>query len=113
MKRYIKASEIPFDIIRQAEEQARSSGDSKGTIIDIPNHKIVIVFGAGVSDESDLFDPEIGLGTWFIQNGFNVDTEVRDVEYLTKGTFNARAMRRENAGNRRVLKNRLVMTITW
>ena len=112
MKLYIRASQISNDIINQAIYHAESSGDSRGTIIDIPNRKIVLVFGAGV-DEDGLFDPEIGLGTWFTNNGFNVETEVKDVEYVTKGTLNTRAMRREGAGNKRVLRNRLVMTITW
>ena len=113
MKRYIRASEISNDILKQAIEHAESSGDSRGTVIDVPNHRIVIVFGAGITKDNGVFDPEIGLGTWFIEHGFNVDAEVKDVEYLTKGTLNTRAMRRENVGNRRVLRNRLVMTITW
>lgn len=112
MKRYIRASEISKDIMDQAVYHAESSGDSRGTVIDIPNHKIVIVFGSGITKDG-LFDPEIGLGTWFVNNGFNVETEVKDVEYLTKGALNTRAMRRENAGNKRVLRNRVVMTITW
>ena len=112
MKRYIKASEIPNDVMQQAIYHAESSGDKRGTVIDIPNHKIVITFGAGITGEN-LFDTDIGLGDWFIKNGFDVSVETKDVEYLTKGTLNTRAMRRENAGNKRWLKNRLVMTITW
>ena len=112
MKRYIRATTISKDILDQAVYHAKSSGDSRGTVIDVPNHKIILVFGAGI-DREDLFDSEIGLGTWFIQNGFNVETEVKDVEYLTKGTLNTRAMRREGVGNKRVLRNRVVMTITW
>lgn len=115
MKRYIMASEIPNDIINQAVYHAESSGDKRGTTIDIPNHKIVIVFGTGTTEDDldELFAKDIGLGDWFIQNGFDVSVETKDVEYLTKGTFNARAMRRDNAGNRRCLRNRLVMTVTW
>lgn len=111
MKRYIKTSEIPFDIIHQAEEQARSSGDSKGTIIDIPNHTIVIVFGLGVTEEM-LREPGM-LADWYIDHGFNVDIEVKDVDYITKGTLNYRSMTLENAGNKRTLRNRTVMTVTW
>lgn len=110
MKRYIRASEIPTDVLNQAVYHAKSSGD-RGTIIDLDNHLMVIPFSSGTTKE-DLFEEGM-LGDWFIQNGFKVDTEVRDFEYSTKGTFNPRSMTRYNAGNKRYLKNRVVLTITW
>ena len=53
------------------------------------------------------------LADWYIDHGFNVDIEVKDVDYITKGSLNYRSMTLENAGNKRTLRNRTVMTITW
>lgn len=109
MRRLIISSTYisPADL-KTAVELVKSNSYAK---IDLQNHIIVYPCSAGIS-EQDLLDEGM-LGKWFIDHGFNVEFDVRDYEYKTKGTFNVRSMRKEGAGNTRYLRNRTVMTITW
>ena len=82
----------------------------KGNIIDLDNHKIIIPFSSGVT-EQDLMEPGM-LGEWFKSNGFDISFRNGDVEYQTKGNFNTASMRKEK-GHTAYLRNRLIMTAIW
>ena len=107
MKRYIKCAEIPKSTLLQAIDFAEGF---KGSVVDLENHTIMIPFYSS-STESELMSEGM-LGRWFADNGFDVSFEKRDVEYTTKGDFNARSMTRYR-GRTAYLRNRLVMTATW
>ena len=107
MKRYIKCAEIPKSTLLQAIDFAEGF---KGSVVDTENHIIMIPFYSS-STESELMSEGM-LGRWFADNGFDVSFEKRDVEYTTKGDFNARSMIRYK-GRTAYLRNRLVMTATW
>lgn len=93
--------------IKKAVEFAESH---KGSVIDLDGHKIVIPFSKD-STEEDLMSDGM-LGKWFIDNGFDISFEKRDVEYVTKDKFSVRGMNRTK-GHKANLKDRLVGTITW
>jgi hypothetical protein len=109
MKRLISSSTYisPADL-KTAVELVKSNNYAK---IDLQNHIIVYPCSTGIS-EQDMLDEGM-LGSWFVEHGFNVEFDVRDYEYKTKGTFNVHSMRKEGAGNTRYLRNRTVMKITW
>lgn len=113
MKRYIRASTIPDDIIKTAISYA-SSGD-KGTIIDRDNHRIDFVCSKGVS-ESFIMEEGM-LGDWYAKNGFDVSFDVKDVPYDTKARtkegYRFGALGSNIPSHTAYLRNRLVMTITW
>lgn len=77
---------------------------------DIDNHKIIIPFPSGVT-EQDLMEPGM-LGEWFKTKGFDISFRKGDMEYQTKGNFNTASMRKEK-GHTAYLRNRLIMTVTW
>jgi hypothetical protein len=95
-------------ILKRAFEFAEN-GD-KGTVIDRENRIITLVCCKGATKE--MLMEEWGLGYWFIQNGFNVEFEQRDIEYTTKGTFDCHSCT-SYRGHKAYLRNRVVMTITW
>ena len=109
MKRWIHSStEISPDILWQAQEFAKGR---KGAKVDLENHEIVIPFDKN-STEEEIFN-EMGLGTWFQNNGFDVKLERKDVEYTTKGEWlNYRGWQRSK-GHTANLRDRLVLTVTW
>ena len=85
----------------------------KGNTIDIENHIITIPFSAGRTEDDINELMESGsLCNWYIENGFNVSFEVRDVEYMTKATVTSRSLI-YNKPRKAFLRNRLVATITW
>jgi len=109
MKRYIKSTNnISPELLMQTKDMLSCF---KHTNFDIDNHRIVVPLYPGAI-EDDLMQEGM-LGKWLVDNGFDVSFTTGDYEYLTKGRFNARAMRREGAGDKRYLRNRLIMTITW
>ena len=85
----------------------------KGYTINTDKKIITIPFSAGRSkdDIQELMQPG-SLCNWYVENGFNVSFEVRDVEYTTKPIFNTRSMTGYR-GHTAFLRNRLVATITW
>lgn len=109
MKRYIRAADIPDDVVNHARDLLESRAD-KGSTIDIPNHRMEIVWFKGAT-ESGLMEEGM-MGDWLKQHGFDLSFEIKDVEYTTKGTFNPRSMSKYR-GHTAYLRNRLVMTVTW
>ena len=99
---------LEADILKRAFEYA--GGGDKGTTIDRENQVITYVCCKGATQR--MLTEEGMLGDWFIKNGFNVDFEVRDVEYVTKGTFDYHSVTNYR-GHKAYLRNRTVMTITW
>lgn len=83
----------------------------KGYTIDIENHIITFPFSAGrtMDDISELM--EYGC-KWYVDNGFEISFEIRDVEYMTKPTVSSRSLI-YNKPRKAFLRNRLVATITW
>ena len=109
MKRYIiSSSDISNATLQQAIKLVKCF---KHTDYDLDNHCIVVPLTPGI-EESDLMQEGM-LGKWFTDNGFDISFDTGDFEYTTKGTFNSRSMTKEGAGNKRYLRNRLIMTITW
>ena len=109
MKRYIRSSgDISYSTLKQAMDLVKCFNHTE---YDIDNHRIVVPLSPGNTEDELMQDGM--LGKWLVDNGFDVSFTAGDFEYTTKGTFNARAMRKENAGNKRYLRNRLIMTITW
>ena len=100
------------EVLRKALELAFEFvvGGDKGTTIDRENRAITYVCHKGV--DKDMLMQEGMLGDWFIKHGFNIDFEVRDVEYITKGTFDYHSLTNYR-GHKAYLRNRTVMTITW
>ena len=96
------------EILKRAVEFAEKG--EKGTTIDLENRRIVFVMWKNVTEEK-LMAEEM-LGDWYKKNGFNLAFEVRDVEYMTKGTFDAHSCTNYR-GHKAYLRNRTVMTITW
>lgn len=85
----------------------------KGSFADTENHIITVPFSAGrTKDDIPELMQSGSLCNWYIENGFNLSFEVRDVEYTTKPTFNTRSMT-SYRGHTAFLRNRLVATITW
>lgn len=85
----------------------------KGYTIDIENHIITIPFSKDHTENDIPYIMQEGsIGKWYVDNGFNVSFEVRDVEYITKPIFEARSMT-SYKGHKAYLRNRLVATITW
>ncbi len=109
MKRYVRSSEtLSSTVLHQAIDMIKCFDHTE---YDVDNHRIVVPLSPGVTEDELMQDGM--LGKWFVDHGFNLSFTVGNFEYTTKGTFNSRAMRRENAGNTRYLRNRLIMTITW
>ena len=107
MKQYIRSTTISDSVLNQAVDFARGF---KGNTVDLYNHLIVIPFESGATVDDLMSDGM--LGAWFQDNGFDISFEVKDVQYITKGTFNPRSMTKY-AGKVAYLRNRLVMTATW
>ena len=89
---------------------AFAEGGDKGTTIDKVNRVITYVCDKHVT-VSMLMDDEM-LGDWFVKNGFKVAFERRDVEYITKGTYDSHSCT-SYRGHKAYLRDRIVMTITW
>ena len=107
MKLYIRSSISP-DIISQAENLIKSL---KGSYVDRENHEIVVVFPPHATKEQVM--DEGMLGKWFVDHGFDVSFEVKDVEYQTQGEWtNYRGWVREKP-HTAYLRNRLVLTARW
>lgn len=107
MKRYIKSSTISDDILNQVVNFVEGF---KGSTVDLSNHVIMIPFRSDATIDEIM--SEGMLGDWFVSNGFDVSFEVKDVQYITKGEFNARSMTKYK-GRVAYLRDRLVMTVTW
>lgn len=98
-------------VSQQAIDQAiKFANGFKGSVVDLNNHTIIIPFSKD-STEEDLMSDGM-LGKWFVDNGFDVSFEKKDVEYTTKDKFSTRSMNRTK-GHSAYLRNRLVATITW
>ena len=82
----------------------------KGATFDDKNHKIVIPFPKGTTEEELMSDGM--LGKWFVDNGFDISFETGDYEYTTKGEFNTRSMIKYK-GRQAFLRDRLIATVTW
>lgn len=109
MKIYVSSSDnISYDVLKRAMDMVKCFDHTE---YDIDNHRIVVPLSSGTTEDDVM--SEGMLGSWLAENGFNLSFTVGDFEYLTKGTLNTRAMRREGAGNKRYLRNRTIMTITW
>lgn len=109
MKIYVSSSNnISSDLLNQAMDMVKCFDHTE---YDIDNHRIVVPLSSGIT-EDDIMQEGM-LGSWLTEHGFDVSFTVGDFEYLTKGTLNTRAMRREGVGNKRYLRNRTIMTITW
>lgn len=109
MKRYIRSSgDVSYTLLNQAMDMVKCFDHTE---YDIDNHRIVVPLSPGTTQDDIM--QEGMLGAWLVDNGFDLSFTTGDFEYLTKGTFNTRAMRRESAGNKRYLRNRTIMTITW
>lgn len=109
MKIYVSSSNnISSDLLERAIDMVKCFDHTE---YDIDNHRIVVPLSSGIT-EDDIMGEGM-LGSWLTENGFDVSFTVGDFEYLTKGTLNTRAMRREGVGNKRYLRNRTIMTITW
>jgi len=109
MKRYIRSSgDISYTLLKQAMDMVKCFDHTE---YDIDNHRIVVPLSPGTTKDDIM--QEGMLGSWFVDHGFELSFTTGDFEYLTKGTLNTRAMRREGAGNKRYLRNRTIMTITW
>ena len=109
MKRYIRATTIPDDVVKQAISYLEGSGD-KGSVFDIPNHRMEIVWYKGATEDKIM--EEGCMGDWLRQRGFNLSFEVKDVPYTTKPTYDAHSATNYR-GHTAYLRNRLVMTVTW
>lgn len=108
MKRYIRASSISADTLKQAVEFAKSF---KGYQIDESNHIIVIPLARGLSKET--FMKSGMIGDWFLQNGFDISWSHGDVEYITQPEWrNSRGWNRAS-GHKAYLRDRDIATITW
>lgn len=81
------------------------------TDIDLENHKIVVPFSKGTTEE-DLMQEGM-LGYWFVNHGFNVFFEYGDYEYTTKPTWTNYKGWNRASGHTAYLRNRTIMTITW
>lgn len=99
---------VDLENLKKAFEYAE--GGEKGTTIDKENHIITFVCCKGAT--RTMLTEEGMLGDWFIKNGFGVTFEQRDVEYMTKGTFDCHSCTNYR-GHKAYLRNRIVMTITW
>lgn len=104
MKRCIKCTTVTNDAIWEAE---RFANQYKHSIIDLQNHSIIVPLGTG-SRESDLMSPT-GWGKYLQNLGFNVSLKRGDFEYETQDN--------RSCGftdfNKRYLRNRLIVSITW
>ena len=96
------------EILRRAIQFAEYA--DKGTTIDRDNHLIIFVCWKGTT-EQQLMAEEM-LGDWYVKNGFTVEFEVRDVEYITKPTYDAHSCTTYR-GHKAYLRNRTIMKITW
>ena len=106
MKIYLKAnSDISKDSLLEA---MRFANQYKRSIIDKSNHIIIVPLNPG-SREDDLMNPNGGWGAYLQSLGFNIAIERGDFEYET---FDNRQCGFTNS-NKRYLRNRLIMTITW
>ena len=114
MKRYIRATTIPDDVVKQARDYLEGSGD-KGSIIDIPNHRMEIVWYKGATEDKIM--EEGCMGDWLKQRGFNLSFEVKDVPYTTQSRTREGcrfgALGSNIPAHTAYLRNRLVMTVTW
>lgn len=109
MKIYVSGSaSISSDLLDRAMDMVKCFDHTE---YDIDNHRIVVPLSSGIT-EDDIMGEGM-LGAWLVDNGFDLSFTTGDFEYLTKGTLNTRAMHREGAGNKRYLRNRTIMTITW
>ena len=109
MKRYIRSSgDIPYPTLKEAMDMVKGFDRTE---YDIDNHRIVVPLSPGITEDEIM--QEGMLGPWFIDHGFDLSFTTGDFEYITKGTFNTRAMRREGASSKKYLRNRTIMTITW
>ena len=96
------------EILKKAFELAEN-GD-KGTVIDRENKIITLVCCKGATER--MLMEEGMLGHWLVMHGFALRLERRDVEYMTKGTFDCHSCT-SYRGHKAYLRNRVVMTITW
>lgn len=108
MKRYIRATTISNDILKQAIQFAEGFKCCK---IDRDNHIIIIPLDANMSYET-FMKPGM-IGDWFLQNGFDIEWSHGDVEYTTQPEWrNSRGWNRDS-GHKAYLRNRDIATITW
>jgi len=103
----VDEKEISGDILWQAYNHVKPF---KGATFDDENHKIIIPFPKGTTEEELMSDGM--LGKWFVDNGFDISFETGDYEYATKGEFNPRSMTKYK-GRQAFLRDRLIATITW
>ena len=83
----------------------------KGFIADMDNKHIEVPFDKGVTEE--LVMEEGMLGRWFVDNGFSVKFEVKDVAYNTKGSWVNYSGAVRSDGHVAYLRNRLVAIVEW
>ena len=95
---------------REIYEEAYRLLDFPHRIVDALNRTMIVPMHKGSSEEA--LCGEHGLVTWLVDNGFNVEMKRGDFEYITKGDFNTRAMRRTNV-HKAYLRDRVILTITW
>jgi len=109
MKRWIHASdEIDSSTLYQAQQFAKRF---KGSRIDLENHEIIIPFGKGATEDGIM--GQMGLGTWFKDNGFDVSLEQKDIDYTTQGDWLNYRGWTKSKGHSAMLRDRLVLTAKW
>ena len=96
------------EVLKRAFELAEN-GD-KGTVIDRENRVITLVCCKGATER--MLMEEWAIGYWFAVHGFGIRLERRDVEYITKPTFDCHSCT-SYRGHKAYLRDRVVMTITW
>ena len=108
MKRYIKSSTIADNILQQAINFANRF---KGSQVDTSNHTIIIPFSKGMTEE-ELMEPGM-LGSWFQENGFNVEFSTGDMEYTTKPQWMNYRGWVQSRGHSAMLRDRVIGKFTW
>ena len=108
MKKYIRATTVTKKSISELRDWAEQF---KHHIIDLDNHKVVIVMDRGTTESQ--IKAEGTMYNYLIHNGFNVSLEKGNFDYtdiIPYRTFGG------GYGEDRVqktLKGRLILTVTW
>lgn len=108
MKRYVRATTVSKESISMLRNWAEQF---KHHIIDLDNHKVVIVMDRGMT-ESTITNKGT-MYEYLNQNGFNVSLEKGNFDYIDVIRYRTFGGGYNDDHVQKTLKGRFILTVTW
>lgn len=108
MKRYIRATTVSEESISMLRDWA---GQFKHHIIDLDNHKVVIVMDRGATES--MITNKGTMYDYLNQNGFNVSLEKGNFDYTDVIRYHTFGGGYNDYPEQKTLKGRFILTVTW